>query len=155
MQTVGDNPRNGTCPSLCSWRRVLQAHAGSSWVTYSESRIGDPGITATEFPYSSSNTLLLLLRIQRYMWWITTPHAGILRTIWGLQSKNFGETKRTPKNEHTSYLFISFWQSALAKYALELGLHTICEQTRCCVQWWLKKWFTELFHINSTPKAIN
>jgi len=133
MQTVGDNLRYGSCPSLWSSRRVLQAHAGSPWVTHSESRIGDPEITATEFPYSSSNTLLLLLRIQRYMWWITTPHVGILCTMWGLQSKNFSKTKRTRKKEHTSYLFISFWQSAHAKYALELGHHTICEQTRCCV----------------------
>jgi len=36
------------------------------------------------------------------------PHVGILHTMWGLQSKNFGETKRTRKKEHTSYLFISF-----------------------------------------------
>ena len=106
MQTVGDILRNGSCPFLWSSRRVLQAHAGSPWITYSESRIGDLGITATEFPYSSSNTLLLLLRIQRYMWWITMPHVGILRTMWGLQSRNFGETKRTCKKEHTSYLFI-------------------------------------------------
>jgi len=86
------------------------------------------------FFFNAENTLLLLLRIQRYMWWITTPHVGILRTMWGLQSKNFGETKSTCKKEHTSYLFISFWQSALAKYALELGHNTICEQSRCCVQ---------------------
>ena len=83
--------------------------------------------------FNAESTLLLLLRIQRYMWWITTPHVGILRTMWGLQSKNFGKTKRTRKKEHTSYLFISFWQSTLAKYALELGHHTICEQSRCCI----------------------
>jgi len=67
--------------------------------------------------FNAENTLLLLLRIQRYMWWITTQHVGILRAMWGLQSKNFGETKRTRKKEHTSYIFVSFWQSALAKYA--------------------------------------
>jgi len=110
---------------------------------------------AESFFFNAENTLLLLLRIQRYMWWITTPHVGIFRTMWGLQSKNFGETKGTRKKEHTSYLFISFWQSALAKYALELGRHTVCEQSSCCVQKWFKKWFTVLFHINSTPKLIN
>jgi len=86
------------------------------------------------FFFNVENTILLLLRIQRYMWWITTPHVGILRAMWGLQSKNFGETKRTRKKEHTSYLFVLFWQSAIGKYALELGHHTICEQSRCCVQ---------------------
>ena len=86
------------------------------------------------FFFNAENSLLLLLRIQRYMRWITTPHVGILRTMRGLQSKNFGETKRTRKKEHTSYLFISCWQSALAKYALEFGHHIICEQSRCCVQ---------------------
>jgi len=75
------------------------------------------------FFFNAENSLLLLLRIQRYMRWITTPHVGILRTMRGLQSKNFGETKRTRKKEHTSYLFISCWQSALAKYALEFGHH--------------------------------
>ena len=108
MRTVGDNLRNGSCPSLWSSRRVLQAHAASPWVTYSESRIGDLGIPATEFPYSCSKTVLLLLRIQRYMWWITTPNVGILRTMCGLQSKKFGETKRTSKKEHISYLYIYF-----------------------------------------------
>jgi len=88
---------------------------------------------AESFFFNAENTLLLLLRIQRYMWWITTPHVGILRTMWDLQSKNFVETQRTRKKEHTSYLFISFWQSTLAKYALELVHHTICEQSRCCV----------------------
>jgi len=89
---------------------------------------------AEYFFFNAENTLLLLLRIQRYMWWITTPHVGIFRTMCGLQSKNFVKTKRTRQKEHTRYLFISFWQSVLAKYALELGHHTIYEQSRCCVQ---------------------
>ena len=46
-------------------------------------------------------------------------------------AKRKGQAK---KNTSAIYLFISFWQNALAKYALELGHHTICEQTRCCVQ---------------------
>ena len=32
-------------------------------------------VTAIEFPHSTRKTLLLLLRIQRYMWRITTPQA--------------------------------------------------------------------------------
>ena len=52
---------------------------------------------AESFFCNAENTLLLLLRIQRYMWWITTPHVGILRTMWGLQSKNFGEPKGQAK----------------------------------------------------------
>jgi len=59
------------------------------------------------FFFNAENTFLLLLRIQPYMWWITTPDVSILCTMWGLQSKNFGETKRTCKKEHTSYLFHS------------------------------------------------
>jgi len=104
MQTVGDILRNGSCLFLWSSRRVFQAHAGSPWVTYSESRIGDLWISATEFPYSSSNTLLLLLQIQCYMWWITMPHVGILRAMWGsaIKAKWKGHAK---KNTPAIYLF--------------------------------------------------
>ena len=108
MQTVGDNLRYGSCPSLWSSRRVLQAHAGSPWVTHSESRIGDPEITATEFPYSSSNTLLLLLRIQRYMWWITTPHVGICVPCGVCNQRTLAKRKRhAKKNTPAIYLFHS------------------------------------------------
>jgi len=49
------------------------------------------GTTAIEFPHSTRLTLLLLLRIQRYMWRITTPHNCLwiwqMFSVWNCTSK--------------------------------------------------------------------
>jgi len=68
--------------------------------------------------------------------YVVNHHAtrGYIAYHVGSAIKELWRTKRTSKKDHTSYLFISFWQSALAKYALELGHHTICEESSCCVQ---------------------
>jgi len=40
------------------------------------------GVEAIEFPHSTRKTLLLLLRIQRCMWLISTPQWGRRMTAW-------------------------------------------------------------------------
>jgi len=69
---------------------------------------------AESFFFNAENTLLLLLRIQRYMWWITMPHVGILRTMWSL---NVG--KSLP---HLPY-FHTFSVGSKRKESLRLAFH--------------------------------
>ena len=99
--------------SLCSYQvllRILILYLCNKHLIFFRNMFlkGPLGLffNAESFFFNAENTLLLLLRIQRHMRWITTPHVGILRTIWGLQSKNFGETKRRCKKTHQ--LFINF-----------------------------------------------
>jgi len=106
MQTVGDILRNGSCPFLWSSRRVLQAHAGLPWVTYSESRIDDLGITATEFPYSSSNTTVAATNSTLY---VVNHHAtrGYIAYHVGSAIKELWRNEKDMQ-KRTQQLFIYF-----------------------------------------------
>jgi len=132
MRTVGDNLRNGSCDcqGVCC-RHMLR-------------RLGSPTVrveSATS-EYQQQSFPIQVVRLYCCCYEFNVACGESPRHTWvycvpcGVcNQRNLAKRKgQAKKNTSAIYLFISFWQNALAKYALELGHHTICEQTCCCVQ---------------------